>query len=163
MAAIAVADTLGVSEAAQRRAIRQIEQVEHRLSVRRSAGGVTVIDDAYNSNPSGAKMALEVLRNFALAEGAQRIVVTPGFVEMGDSQFRNNRELGQNIAQAADLVVVVNRINRQAIVQGLCDNSFSEDNILQTDSFAEASAYLAGVLRAGDVVLYENDLPDSFK
>ena len=163
LAAIAVADTLGVSEAAQRRAIRQIEQVEHRLSVRRSAGGVTVIDDAYNSNPSGAKMALEVLRNFALAEGAQRIVVTPGFVEMGDSQFRNNRELGQNIAQAADLVVVVNRVNRQAIVEGLHDKGFERSRIILADSFAEASACLATKLRVGDVVLYENDLPDSFK
>ena len=163
LAAVAVADRLGISEAQQRRAIRQIEQVEHRLSIKRTAGGITIIDDAYNSNPSGAKMALEVLRDFSVCEGARRIVVTPGFVEMGESQYRNNRELGQNIATAADVAVVVNRINRQAIVQGLCENSLSEDNILQTDSFAEASAYLAGVLRAGDVVLYENDLPDSFK
>ena len=163
LAAVAVADALGISEAQQKRAMRQIEQVEHRLSVKRTAGGVTIIDDAYNSNPSGAKMALEVLRNFHLREGARRIVVTPGFVEMGESQYRNNKELGQTIATSADLVIVVNRINRAAIVEGLNDKGFSEETVVVADSFAEASAYLAARLRVGDVVLYENDLPDSFQ
>ena len=161
LAAVAVADALQVPEAQQKRAMRQIEQIEHRLSIKRTAGGITIIDDAYNSNPAGAKMALEVLRDFN-TEG-RKIVVTPGFVEMGDSQYRNNKELGGNIASAADIAIVVNRVNREAIVAGLSEAGYDAKNIVQTDSFAEASAYLATTMRAGDVILYENDLPDSFK
>ena len=161
LAAVAVADALQVPEAQQKRAMRQIEQIEHRLSIKRTAGGITIIDDAYNSNPAGAKMALEVLRDFN-TEG-RKIVVTPGFVEMGDSQYRNNKELGVNIAAAADIAIVVNRVNREAIVAGLSEAGFAIERIIQTDSFAEASAYLATTMRAGDVILYENDLPDSFK
>ena len=161
LAAVAVADALQVPEAQQKRAMRQIEQIEHRLSIKRTAGGITIIDDAYNSNPAGAKMALEVLRDFN-TEG-RKIVVTPGFVEMGDSQYRNNKELGGNIAAAADIAIVVNRVNREAIVAGLSEAGFAIERIIQTDSFAEASAYLATTMRAGDVILYENDLPDSFK
>ena len=163
LAAVAVADALQVSEALQKRAMRQIEQIEHRLSIKRTAGGITIIDDAYNSNPAGAKMALEVLRDFRRADGGRRIVVTPGFVEMGDSQYRNNKELGANIAAAADIAIVVNRVNRDAIVAGLAEAGFAAENIVQADSFAEASAYLAKTMHAGDVILYENDLPDSFK
>ena len=162
LAAIAVADIFGISEALQKRAIRQIEQIEHRLSIKHT-GTVTIIDDAYNSNPAGAAMALEVLREFNRSEGARRIVVTPGFVEMGESQYRNNRELGLQIALSADIAVVVNRTNRDAIVEGLREAEFEQQNIVQADSFAEASAYLAGTMRVGDIVLYENDLPDSFK
>ena len=161
LAAVAVADALQVSEAQQKRAMRQIEQIEHRLSIKRTAGGITIIDDAYNSNPAGAKMALEVLRDFNT--GGRKIVVTPGFVEMGESQYRNNKELGANIAAAADIAIVVNRVNRDAIVEGLGEAGFSAEKTIQTDSFAEASAYLATTMRAGDVILYENDLPDSFK
>ena len=161
LAAVAVADHLQVSEAMQKRAMRQIEQIEHRLSIKRTAGGITIIDDAYNSNPAGAKMALEVLRDFNT--GGRKIVVTPGFVEMGESQYRNNKELGANIAAAADIAIVVNRVNRDAIVEGLGEAGFSAEKTIQTDSFAEASAYLATTMRAGDVILYENDLPDSFK
>ena len=161
LAAVAVADALQVPEAQQKRAMRQIEQIEHRLSIKRTAGGITIIDDAYNSNPAGAKMALEVLRDFNT--GGRKIVVTPGFVEMGESQYRNNKELGANIAAAADIAIVVNRVNRDAIVEGLGEAGFSAEKTIQTDSFAEASAYLATTMRAGDVILYENYLPDSFK
>lgn len=163
LAAVAVADALQVPESQQKRAMRQIEQIEHRLSIKRTASGITIIDDAYNSNPAGAKMALEVLRDFRRADGGRRIVVTPGFVEMGESQYRNNKELGTNIAAAADIAIVVNRVNREAIVAGLSEAGFAAERTIQADSFAEASAYLASTMRAGDVILYENDLPDSFK
>ena len=158
-----MADHFCVPQSLQKRAIRQIEQIEHRLSIKRTAGGITIIDDAYNSNPAGAKMALEVLRDFQRAEGARRIVVTPGFVEMGQSQFRNNKALGVDIASAADIAIVVNRVNRDAIAEGLRESGFDEKSVVLADSFAEASAYLATAMRAGDIVLYENDLPDSFK
>ena len=163
LAAVAVADHLQLSEAMQKRAMRQIEQIEHRLSVKRTAGGVTIIDDAYNSNPTGAKMALEVLRNFRRAEGGRRIVVTPGFVELGERQAELNHELGEVIASACDIAIVVNKVNREAISSGILKQGFSKENLIEADSFAEASARLATMPRAGDVVLYENDLPDSFK
>lgn len=163
LAAVAVADHLQVSEAMQKRAMRQIEQIEHRLSVKRTAGGVTIVDDAYNSNPLGAKMALEVLRNFRRMEGGRRIVVTPGFVELGERQAELNRELGREIATACDIAIVVNKTNREAISAGITEQGFDLSNLIKVDSFAEASTRLAQMLRAGDVVLYENDLPDSFK
>ena len=163
LAAVAVADHLQVSEAMQKRAMRQIEQIEHRLSVKRTAGGVTIVDDAYNSNPLGAKMALEVLRNFRRMEGGRRIVVTPGFVELGERQAELNRELGREIATACDIAIVVNKTNREAISAGITEQGFDLSNLIKVDSFAEASARLAQMLRVGDVVLYENDLPDSFK
>ena len=163
LAAVAVADHLGVSEAQQKRAMRQIEQIEHRLSTKRTLGGVTIIDDAYNSNPTGANMALEVLSSFSRPKGARRIVVTPGFVELGARQAELNHELGKAMAQACDIAIVVNRTNRDYITSGLREQGFPEEQIFQTDTFAEASALLTQKLQAGDVILYENDLPDSFK
>ena len=163
LAAVAVADVMGVSSAHQKRAMRQIDQIEHRLSIKRTAGGTTIIDDAYNSNPQGAKMALEVLASFNRPASGRRIVVTPGFVELGERQAELNRELGRDIARSADLAIVVNQTNREAISSGLKDAQFEEEKTILADSFAEASAYLASTLRAGDVILYENDLPDSFK
>jgi UDP-N-acetylmuramoyl-tripeptide--D-alanyl-D-alanine ligase len=82
---------------------------------------------------------------------------------MGESQERNNRQLGRDIAESADWAFVVNKVNRDAIVQGLQDREFAAERIVVADSFAEASAKLAQMMQAGDIVLYENDLPDSFK
>jgi len=160
-AALAIAEHLGVSVDACRRAVKQIEQVEHRLSMRRN-GGITILDDAYNSNPTGARMALEVLRDFA-TEG-KKYVVTPGFVEMGSKQYDNNRVFGSDIAHAnPDGVYVVNEVNREAITQGLADGGYDKAKVAAVASFQEAMAALQPQLKVGDVVLYENDLPDSFK
>ena len=90
LASIAVADHLGVPVNKQKNAIARLQPVEHRLSMK-VANGITVLDDAYNSNPQGAKMGLEVLKNFAVGEGNKRIVITPGFVEMGARQAAANQ------------------------------------------------------------------------
>ena len=162
LAAIAVADHLGVPTAKQKNAIARLQPVEHRLSMKVS-GGITVLDDAYNSNPQGAKMALAVLKGFTVAQGNKRIVITPGFVEMGTRQTEANKELGRTIATSCDYAIIVNATNRDAIKSGIDEGGLAEEKYFLADSLNHAHARLAQILRPGDVVLYENDLPDNFK
>ena len=162
LAATAVADYLGVPVNKQKNAIARLQPVEHRLSMKVS-NGITVLDDAYNSNPQGARMALGVLKSFAVGEGNKRIVITPGFVEMGTRQAEANKELGSTIAESCDYAIVVNATNREAIKSGIDEGGMSQGSYVLADSLNHAHAHLAQILRAGDVVLYENDLPDNFK
>ena len=81
MAAVIVALHLNVPENAIRYAVSRIEQVEHRLNIKRAPGGLSIIDDAFNSNPDGARMALDVLHR---VRATRRIVITPGMIELGD-------------------------------------------------------------------------------
>lgn len=162
IAGVVVSTHLGVPMKSIQIATSQLKPVEHRLSMQRS-GGLTILDDAYNSNPDGACMALAVLRDFARGEGNKRVVITPGFVEMGARQYDANYELGNVMAQSCDYAVVVNKLNREAICKGLKDGGFSDDNLFVADSLNSARRHLATLLQVGDVVLYENDLPDSFK
>lgn len=162
LAAIGCAKALGVSDTHIRSAVASIEPVEHRLSVKTTPGGITILDDAFNSNPVGSRMALEVL---AKMEGGRRIVVTPGMIELGDEQYELNRRFGETIGRCADIAIVVGRYNRDAIIEGLdnCNGSIKKENIHTADSFAEAQNLLASIIAKGDIVLYENDLPDTFK
>ena len=162
LASIAVADHLGVPVNRQKNAIARLQPVEHRLSMK-VANGITVLDEAYNSNPQGAKMALEVLKNFTVGEGNKRIVITPGFVEMGTRQAEANKELGRGIARSCDYAIVVNATNREAIKAGIDEGGLAAERYFLADSLDHAHAHLAQILRAGDVVLYENDLPDNFR
>ncbi len=161
-AAVAVADHIGIPTTVQKNAVAKLRPVLHRLSMR-NAGGFTVLDDAYNSNPEGAKMALDVLSRFNLADGARRIVITPGFVEMGERQAEANRAFGRRIAEVADIAVIVNKLNREALVGGLKDAGFPAGRLVEADSLAQASAFLRANTKVGDILLYENDLPDTFK
>lgn len=158
IAAVIVALEMGVAPSTVAAAVRRIEPVEHRLSMRRTPAGVTILDDAYNSNPSGSAMALEVLAGMP----GRRIVITPGMIELGDDQERLNREFGERIAASADIAVIVGQYNREAITAGI-EQGEGEPELVIVDSFAQGQQYLNSIMRPGDVVLYENDLPDTFK
>jgi UDP-N-acetylmuramoyl-tripeptide--D-alanyl-D-alanine ligase len=157
LAAVIVALRLGVPESKIKYAV---EQVEHRLNMKRTPGGVTIIDDAFNSNPAGSKMALEVL---SMMTGGKRIVITPGMIELGDIQAQANETLGQHIARCADVAIIVGHYNREAILAGIAGGDMKEENIHVADTFKEAQFLLQQIVKPGDTVLYENDLPDTFK
>ena len=160
IAAVIIALRLGMDNDKIAYAVEHIEQVEHRLNVKRTAGGITIIDDAYNSNPTGSKMAMDVLRQMT---SGKRIVITPGMIELGDRQKELNYRLGTYIATAADIAIIVGRYNRQALTDGIASVEGSQCRVETADTFAEAQLMLGSIARSGDTVLYENDLPDTFK
>lgn len=161
IAAVIVARHLGVPDKKIVYAVNRIDQVEHRLSIKRMPGGLTIIDDAFNSNPVGSEMALDVLAGMT---GGRRIVVTPGMIELGERQYELNRAFGRHIDDAADIVVIVGRYNREAISEGIADGGrLKADAVRKVDTFAEAQSFISALVKPGDIVLYENDLPDTFK
>ncbi len=157
LAGVAVALHAGRDLESLREPIAALTPVEHRLQLIEGAGGVTVIDDAFNSNPDGAAAALEVL---ASMPARQRIVVTPGIVELGELQHAANEELGRAAGGVADVLIVVARLNREAILAGA---EGGKARVLTVASLDEATAELAKVVGPGDVVLFENDLPDQYE
>ncbi len=160
MAAVIVAMKLDVPEQKIKYAVSKIEQVEHRLNVKRTASGITIIDDAFNSNPDGSRMALDVLAGMS---SGKRIVITPGMIELGEKQEYYNEKFGEHIAETCDVAIIVGQYNRESIVKGMKNKGMTDDKIRLANSFAEAQQMMLGFAKAGDIVLYENDLPDTFK
>ncbi len=160
LACVAVAVHLGVPVDKIRYAVSRIEQVEHRLNLKRTPAGITIIDDAFNSNPMGSAMALDVISRMT---GGSRIVITPGMIELGERTEELNRRFGEKMASCADIAIVVGKYNREAIVAGLKDGGMPDGSVMLADTFAHAQQLLQGIVSFGDTVLYENDLPDTFK
>ncbi|MDE7411320.1 MAG: UDP-N-acetylmuramoyl-tripeptide--D-alanyl-D-alanine ligase [Paramuribaculum sp.] len=160
IAAVIVAIYMKVPLEKIRYAVEKIEPVEHRLSMRRTPSGVVILDDAFNSNPAGSAMALDVLAS--MTDG-KRIVVTPGMIELGERQHELNYDFGAKIAVSADVAIIVGHYNRDAISSGIASVDDSLIEVHQVDSFAQAQTLLSILLQSGDTVLYENDLPDTFK
>jgi len=153
-----VAYRLGLNPAQIRLGIRKLQPVEHRLQLVPTAGGVTVIDDAFNANPSGVRAAMEVLSAF---EG-RKIVVTPGLVELGEREAEENRAFGQVMAGVADIVLLVGPKHTKPIYEGLVESGFSESAIQVFKSLSEATEALWKLAKPWDVVIFENDLPDNY-
>ncbi len=160
VAAVIAALELGVAQEKIRYAVEKLEQVEHRLNLKRTPAGITIIDDAYNSNPQGSAMALDVLK---MMDKGKRIVITPGMIELGERQFSLNEKLGEKIASCADIAIIVGEYNKEALLSGISKGKMSEENCFAVQTFDQAQRRLSSIVKAGDTVLYENDLPDTFK
>ncbi len=159
LGATAAALECGLTVEEIKNAVKKLEPVPHRLQLIQGAGGVTVIDDAYNANPIGAMEALEVLGGFN--HGA-KILVTPGLIELGDHEFEENKILGANAARVCDFVFLVGPKRTLPIMEGLKQANFPEEQIVVVRDLEEATARLKEILKPGDVVLFENDLPDNY-
>lgn len=154
----AIAKYLGMTMEEIAAGVSKIEPIPHRLQILPTQNGTIVIDDAFNSNPVGSKMALEVLSQFK----GRKIIVTPGMVELGIEEFDLNKDFGREIAKVVDIAVLIGKKRTEAIQQGLVQEGFSQDNLHVVNSLDEATVKLAAFVRSGDIILFENDLPDNY-
>ncbi len=118
------------------------------------------LDDTYNSNPIGAKMALDVLETMP----GVKLVVTPGMVDLGGKEKHYNRTFGSQIAKVADYVILIGAKRTRPIFDGLLENSFNKDKIFVVNHTNDAYA-LIQELKFKDKIyaLFENDLSDIYK
>ena len=155
--AATVALHLGLTMRQVARGISKLQPVEHRLQLIPSPG-ITIIDDAFNSNPKGAEAAVKVLGAFQ----ARRIIITPGMVELGGQEAAFNREFGRKICGNADIAILVGKKHTQPIAEGLLAAGFLQGNLHVVASLDEATALLRQIGRPGDIAMFENDLPDHY-
>ena len=160
MGAIAVATLYGIPASKLKRAVHRIEGVPHRLELKRH-GNVTILDDAYNANPTGAATALETL---ALFKEQVKILVTPGMVELGEKEEEYNEAFGSHAARVCDYIIFVGNAQRTAaLVRGAKSAGFDEARLFVKETF-DAASVLMYEIDAGKekVILLENDLPDNY-
>ena len=159
LAAMTVAIECGMTFEEIQAAIATVEPVPHRLQLTPGAGGVTIIDDSFNSNPVGAKAALEVLTEIGKGK---KVLVTPGMVELGEKEYEENKRLGEQAASVCDLVILVGPTRTIPILDGLKATAYPNQQIIVALNLDEVKQHLATRVQSGDVVLFENDLPDNY-
>lgn len=139
--------------------IRLLQPVSNRLKLE-NAGDCQYLHDAYNSNPVGFEAALDVMEAIP---AKRRILMTPGMVELGDQQERDNQRLAERAAGVCDIVLPVGSVNRLAILAGLRKGGLRGDQVQPCETREEAFATLDRLRKPGDLVLIENDLPDLYE
>jgi UDP-N-acetylmuramoyl-tripeptide--D-alanyl-D-alanine ligase len=166
--AVAAALELGVPADAIGKRLGDLRPADHRLTTSTGGTGFTIVDDTYNANPAGAQAALAALDRLA-TPGRKRVVVTPGMVELGPKQDEENERFGADAATRATHLVVVGHTNRRALLRGAAQaqaearaQARSATEVVRVEHRNEAVAWVREHVQAGDVVLYENDLPDHF-
>ena len=157
--ASAVASDLGLTLKQISHGINKLQPVKNRLELISRPGGFTIINDAFNSNPVGAKAALNVLKAFP----ERRIIITPGMVELGEKEAEYNRDFGRAMKDCVDIAIIVGKNRVKPIIEGMKEVGFTDEQIFRVDSLNDSTRLLHTMVRPTDTVLYENDLPDHYQ
>ena len=155
LSGIALGIELGVDPSKLGQAISRLKPVEHRLELKKF-NDCTIIDDAFNSNPVGSKMALEVL---SYMDG-KKIIVTPGMIELGPKEYEYNFKFGEYISEVCDEVILVGEKQTKPIYDGLISKKYDKKKIHILNDVKLAFPLIREL--KGDYILLENDLPDIF-
>lgn len=158
-AAIAVAYSLGVTVPELKKRVKKIRPVEHRLQLLPRRGRITIIDDAYNSNPNGFRSAVDTLNYFS----ETKVLITPGMIELGEKQYELNYEAGRHASEVCDYIILVGRNQTKPLQDGIKSNEkFGQERLRVVNTLSEAMQLVPGLSSGELVVLLENDLPDNY-
>ena len=157
LAGIALGRELGLSWELLQKAVSNVNYVEHRLQLKK-INGFNYIDNAFNSNPEGARMSLEVLKLMP----NHRYIVTPGMIDLGVKQHELNKQFGTQMKDNVDTVLLIGRKQTLPIYEGLKESGFDMDQVIVLDTVKEAFKYIESHANKDDIILLENDLPDAF-
>jgi UDP-N-acetylmuramoyl-tripeptide--D-alanyl-D-alanine ligase len=152
LAGVAVARLFDVPLDAIAERAATLRAAAHRGDVMRLSGGVTLVDDAYNSNPSAAQGVLAVLageRRFA-----RRVAVLGEMLELGEQAVALHEACGRAAAAAGlSLLVTVGGAPARAMGRAAALAGMPDAAVRHAESSAEAAEIAGAEVRAGDLVL----------
>ena len=152
LAGIAVARLFDVPLDAVVECAASLRPAAHRGDVIRLAGGLTVVDDAYNSNPRALEGALAVAageRRFT-----RRAAVVGEMLELGEQTVALHEACGRAAAASGlSLLVTVGGAPARAMGRAAVEAGMPDAHVRHADSSGEAAEIVAREVRAGDLVL----------
>ncbi len=157
LAGIALADYLNINILKIIHVVANLEPVSHRLELK-SFPNYHIIDDSFNANIEGCANALDILSHFP----QQKIIITPGLIELGDEEYEHNYRLGERIAKVCDYVVLVGKKQTKPIFNALTDIQYPKENIYVTNVYQEGFNHIIEKFKENFILLIENDLPDNY-
>lgn len=150
LAAIAVGTCFDVPARAMVDVVGRLHAAAHRGEVVRM-GRLTVIDDAYNSNPAALTA---MLRSLGAMAADRRVAVIGEMLELGEASVQLHVTCGREaVAAGVDRLITIGgapavALGQEAVARGLPPSAVSH-----VDTSAEAATLVAAEARAGDLVL----------
>ncbi len=150
-----VACGLGMSLEEIKEQVKTFNPPPHTLNILPGINGSMIIDDSYSANPRGAMAALDVLDGL---RGGKKILVMYPLIELGKTASHVHRRLGIRINKVCDICILISSDFSREIRK----NAPNTDVFVMRDPQI-AIAKLAKNLKAGDIVLLENRVPEEIK
>lgn len=157
LAASTMSFLLGVKPEKIVEQIGLLKSVAHRLEISENKeNNATIIDDAYNSNPTGFREAINTLNLFG---NRAKVLVTPGIVELGNKTKETHVELGGVADSICDYIFLVGRNERTISIEAGVKN---KKKVIYIEKINLLWPEVKKLNVNHPVILLENDLPDNY-
>lgn len=151
LAAIVASSVFGVTPNDVESALATFPKLHQRSEIITLAGGITLLNESYNSNPRAMEVMLETLATWANAK--RRIVVAGEMLELGATSPELHRQVGRKCAASdVDWLLAVQGAAR-FMVEGAVEAGLTAERARFYDDAESAAKYCAQLLKPGDVVL----------
>ena len=152
LAAAAVAIDMGVAPDAIAERAAKVRPASHRGELLRLPGGITLIDDSYNSSPAALKRSLETLA--AATGSARKIAVLGEMLELGAHATRLHAECGSAAANAGlGLLITVGGDAARKMADAALAAGMTPGSVMYAPDSKQSAELALGRVRPGDLVL----------
>ena len=150
LAAIVIGREFGMTDSAIRHALAHCTRPEMRMQVVH-LGPITILNDAYNANPSSMRAALETIALATLP--GRRVAVLGEMRELGTSALIMHQEIGRLAHDAnLDLLICVSGAMRET-AQAAVAAGMKANTVHYCDTSAQAAELLPALLQNNDTLL----------
>ncbi len=150
LAAIAVGTRMRLEHAEMAEALRGARLPAMRMD-REQVGSVTLINDAYNANPSSVRAALEVMNHLSAA--GRKVLILGDMRELGNRALSCHQEIGREAGKSAAQVIVTVGAFARVMADGATATGDTTKRIYWFPTVEAAAEKVGRVVEAGDVVL----------
>ena len=140
--------------------ITQLPFIPHRHQPFFTDNDVLILDNGYNSNPDSVQASLELINAL---QPTHRIVITPGFLELGTHADELHFLFGKQLAKKTDYLGLLNFPGQQKIIEGFIKAGGKKTNIFTGNSQAAVIAKLQSKIIKGSVILFENGVNEVYR
>jgi len=149
LAAVAASLTAGLSLEEIKQQIPTLPHPPMRMELHTLSPGILLINDAYNSNPSSLRAALQYLKR----KKGRKIAVLGDMLELGKDSEKAHFEAGRWVKDAGvDFLITIGE-NAKLIGEGAKESGLASDRIVSFSHNEEAFPFLQRLLGKGDVIL----------
>ena len=155
LAAAACAKELDMNLSEIARACEKVTPKLAGMELKKSAGGMNIIDATYSANPDGVISHLEYVKIWS----GKKIIVMPCLIELGKASKNVHLRIGRKIGEVCDLAIIITKDKFKELNDGAVSSGMAEDKILFLEDSVKIANKIKDIAGKEDIILLESRLP----
>ncbi len=126
--------------------------IKGRFMLNTLPGGITLVDDTYNSNPSSLRAAIDSVKELT-ANGGRVIIGLGEMLELGDEAVSAHVEAGGMVAELGVYYFFAMGEHAPEMIKGAVTSGFPPDRAVVVNSHEEMGKKIKEIMKDGDLIL----------